>query len=160
MKVAMMAGTFDPFTLGHYDVARRASSVFDKLIIAVADSGERKSAPVDVRVEIARLSTADLNNVEVLPFSGFLTAFAAEHGVHILVRGLRTYNDFEYEKALYEVYKSQDPSIETVYLMTSGAYSHISGTIVRELAHLGGNLDGYVCPAAVNSVTRHYAKKR
>lgn len=158
MSITVMAGTFDPFTLGHYDVAKRAAKLFDKVVVGVADTGERKAAPVDVRLEIARRSVEDLANVEVVPFSGFLTDFAAGCGARVLVRGLRTYNDFEYEKALYEVYKSQDPDIETIYIMTSGAFSHISGSIVRELAHLGGSLDGYVTDAAKPLIRTHYGR--
>lgn len=156
MKITVLAGTFDPFTLGHLDIARRAAAIFDKVIVGVADTGERKAAPIDVRLEIARLSVADTANVEVRPFTGFLTDFAAAAGASVLVRGLRTYNDFEYEKALYEVYKSQRPELETVYIMTAGAYSHISGTIVRELARLGGDLRGYVAPSAVDTVKKYY----
>lgn len=159
MNISIMAGTFDPFTLGHYDVARRAASMFDKVIVGVADTGERKAAPIDVRLEIARKSLAGLKNVEVRPFTGFLTDFAAQCGARILVRGLRTYNDFEYEKALYEVYKSQNPDIETIYIMTAGVCSHISGSIVRELAHLGGSLEGYVTASATELVRKHYGKR-
>lgn len=158
MKTAVLAGTFDPFTLGHLDIAKRAAKLFDKLVIGVADYGGRKAAPIQTRLEIAKGSVSGIGNIEVLPFKGFLADFARTVGSKTLVRGLRTYNDFEYEKALFEVYKSQETEIEVIYIMTSGIYSHISGSIVRELASLGGDLSGYVACSVVDAVKKNYSR--
>lgn len=159
MKTAVFAGTFDPFTLGHRDVAARAARLFDKIIVAVAADTGRAAAGLDDRLNIVRASIADLPNVEAAPFTGFLTDFAASVGADILVRGLRTYNDFEYEKSLYEVYRSQR-DVEAAYIMTSGQYSHISGSVVRQLAGLGGDLTGFVCESARKDIMRIYGKRR
>lgn len=159
-KTAVFAGTFDPFTMGHYDVARRAAAVFDRLIVAVAeDSGAKRAvASAAERLAIVRASVADLPNVSAEIFGGFLTDFAARAGSRILVRGLRTYNDFEYEKSLFEVYRSQ-MDIEAVYIMTAGQYSHISGSVVRQLAALGGDVRGFVPESARAEVEKIYRKR-
>ncbi len=159
-KTAVFAGTFDPFTMGHYDVALRAASVFDRLIIAVAEDtgGKRAVAGTEDRLQIVRASVADIKNVSVESFSGFLTDFVAASGSRVLVRGLRTYNDFEYEKSLFEVYRSQ-MDVEAVYIMTAGRYSHISGSVVRQLAALGGDLAGFVPESARAAVEKIYRKR-
>lgn len=156
-KTAVFAGTFDPFTLGHYDIACRAARLFDRLIIAVATDtgGKRAVATANERLAIVRKAVADIAGAEAMPFTGFLTDFAAEVGSDILVRGLRTYNDFEYEKSLFEVYRSQR-DVEAVYIMTSGRYSHISGSVVRQLAALHGDLTGFVPESVKPDIARLY----
>ena len=157
----LLAGSFDPFTLGHYDIASRAAKLFPQLYIAVAsDTGDKRCvASLEERTEIVRKSVAGIPNVYVYTFDGFLTDFAKEIGASTVVRGLRTFKDFEYEKSLSQVYKSQWQDIESVFLISLPEYSHISGTIVRDLARAGGSLGGYVCPAARSLVEKIYCRR-
>lgn len=157
----LLAGSFDPFTLGHYDIAYRAAKQFSHLYIAVAsDTGDKKCvATLKERTEIVKKSVADISNVYVYTFDGFLTDFAREIGASTIVRGLRTFKDFEYEKSLSQVYKSQWKEIESVFLISLPEYSHISGTIVRDLALSGGSLGGYVCPAARDIIEKIYGRR-
>lgn len=161
MSKAIFAGTFDPFTIGHYDIASRASSLFDEVVIGVASvsSLRLKKTDLNQRFEIASVSVADLKNVSVKTFDGFLTDFAEREGAKVLIRGLRTFADFEYEKSLSQVYKSQNKKIECLYLISSQECGHVSGSVVRELAALGGKLDKYVCKAALGLVEKIYKVK-
>ncbi len=157
MKKVIFAGTYDPFTLGHYDVARRAAKIFDEVIIGVAsDAGKNTCASLDERLEIARYSVADLKNVCVKPLKGFLVDFAAAEGAEYLIRGIRSVTDFEYEKGLRGVYKSQNSKIECVYLISDACHAHISGSVVRQLLQLGGSISGYVCESANDLIKRIY----
>lgn len=160
-NIGLLAGSFDPFTLGHYDIAVRAAKQFTHLYIAVAaDTGDKRCvATLAQRTEIVKKSVHDIHNVFVQTFDGFLTDFAQEIGAATVVRGLRTFKDFEYEKSLSQVYKSQWNEIESVFLISTPEYSHISGTIVRDLALSGGSLKGYVCPSAQSLVEQIYGKR-
>ena len=160
-SIGLLAGSFDPFTLGHYDIALRAAKQFDWLYIAVAsDTGDKRCmATLEQRTEIVKKSVADISNVYVYTFDGFLTDFARDIGARTVVRGLRTFKDFEYEKSLSQVYKSQYSEMESMFLISSPQYSHISGTIVRDLALSGGSLNGYVCPAARELIEKIYGRR-
>lgn len=160
-SIGLIAGSFDPFTLGHYDIASRAAKLFSTLYIAVANNtGDKKCvATLSERTEIARRSVEDIPNAKVVTFDGFLTDFAQKVGARTVVRGLRTYQDFEYEKSLSQVYRSQWSEIESVFLISTPAYSHISGTIVRELAVAGGALDGYIRAQATLLVEKIYGRR-
>ena len=157
-KIGLLAGSFDPFTLGHYDIASRAAKLFTNLYIGVAtDTGSKRCvATPDERAEAVRKSVMDLPNVCVCTFDGFLTDFAKEIGATVFVRGIRTHKDLEYENALSTFYKSQWNEIESVYLISSPDFSHISGTAVRDIAVAGGSLDGYVCESAREFIRKIY----
>ena len=161
LNIGLLAGSFAPFTLGHYDIAQRAAKQFATLYVAVAaDTGDKRCiATLEERTELVRKSVANIPNVQVVTFEGFLTDYAREIGARTVVRGLRTFKDFEYEKSLSQVYKSQWAEIESVFLISSPEYSHISGTIVRDLALSGGYIGAYVCPQAVSSVEKIYGKR-
>lgn len=142
---AVFAGTFDPFTLGHFEIAERASKRFDEVIVAVADvTGKKCIFPLEKRVKLAEKSLSTLKNVVVKPFSGFLVDFMKENGASVFVRGLRNSVDFEYERNLYNVYKSQDENVEGCYFMASNEYLHISSSLVREVLAIGGDAKKYV----------------
>ena len=157
-KIGLLAGSFDPFTLGHYDIASRAAKLFTNLYIGVAadTGGKRCVATLDERAETVRKSVIDLPNVCVCTFDGFLTDFAKEIGATVIVRGIRTSRDLEYENVLSTFYKSQWNEIESVYLISSPEVSHISGTAVRDIAVAGGSLDGYVKPSALEIIRKIY----
>jgi pantetheine-phosphate adenylyltransferase len=147
---AVYPGTFDPITLGHEDLARRASRLFDRVILAVADS--RAKMPfftLDERVEMAREVLKDLGNVEVVGFSGLLMKFVQERGARVVVRGLRAVSDFEYEFQLAGMNRGMYPDVETVFLTPGEQFMFISATIVREISVLGGDTTKFV-PSSVS----------
>ena len=160
-NIGLLCGSFDPFTLGHYEIAERAAKLFTHLYIGVAaDTGTKRCiASLGERTEIVKKSVADISNACVYTFDGFLTDFAREIGAHTVVRGLRTFKDFEYEQTLSQVYKSQWNEIESVFLISGPEYSHISGTIVRDLAKSGGELKGYVCDSARSLIQKIYGRR-
>ena len=150
---AIYPGTFDPITLGHEDLARRASRLFDRVILAVADSRAKKPFfTLDERVEMAREVLKDLRNVEVTGFSGLLMKFVQDRGARVVVRGLRAVSDFEYEFQLAGMNRSLMPDVETVFLTPSDKYQFISSTFVREIAMLGGEVDKFVSPNVQDSL--------
>jgi len=144
---AVYPGTFDPITLGHEDLIRRASRLFDTLIVAIADSGaKRPFFTRDERVEMACETLKDLKNVEVLGFSGLLMQFVQEHDARVVVRGLRAVSDFEYEFQLAGMNRGMYPDVETLFLTPGEQYMFISATIVREISVLGGDVSKFVPP--------------
>ena len=154
---AVFAGSFDPFTEGHLEIVKKARGMFGELVVAVAeDTGRKPAADIAKRREIAEKSLRGITGVAVKSFSGFLVDFMKFEKSAVMVRGLRDQNDFLYEQQLAEVYKSQNHEIERVYFIGGHEYRHVSGTIVRELASLGGSLDGYVAKAAQDSVRKAY----
>ena len=146
---AVYPGTFDPITLGHEDLARRASRLFDRVILAVADSRAKKPFfALDERVEMAKHVLRDLPNVEVVGFAGLLMKFVQERGARVVVRGLRAVSDFEYEFQLAGMNRGMYPDVETVFLTPGEQFMFISATIVREISVLGGDTSKFV-PAYV-----------
>lgn len=154
---AIYAGTFDPFTAGHRDIAERALGIFGRLTVAVAEDTGKTAAPLDDRTRIAELSLSGLDGIEVVPFGGLLTEFAAGTGKVVLVRGLRNALDFEYERELCRVYRSLG-DVECVFIEADARYEHVSSTTVRRLAALGAPLDGYAVDRAVAQIKKLYAK--
>jgi pantetheine-phosphate adenylyltransferase len=142
---AVYPGTFDPITLGHQDLARRASRLFDRVILAVADSRAKKPFfTLDERVEMAREVLKDLGNIEVVGFSGLLMKFVQDRGARVVVRGLRAVSDFEYEFQLAGMNRGLYPDVETVFLTPGEQFMFISATIVREISVLGGDTTKFV----------------
>lgn len=146
---AAYTGTFDPITNGHADVIRRAARLFPELVVAVANNTSKKSIfEPDERIELARRTLADLDNVTVMGTSGLIVDWAREQGVTVLVRGVRGVGDYEYERQMAVMNQHLNRDVETVLLAPSPQYAHISSTLVREIAILGGDIDGLV-PAPV-----------
>ncbi len=143
--IAVYPGTFDPMTLGHEDVVRRATQLFDRVIVAVA-AGHHKQAMFALaeRIDMARESVAIYPQVEVASFSGLLRDFVVAQGAKAMVRGLRAVTDFDYEFQLAGMNRSLMPEVETVFLTPSDKYQFISSTFVREIALLGGEVDKFV----------------
>jgi pantetheine-phosphate adenylyltransferase len=147
-------GTFDPFTSGHEDLVRRASRVFDHVIVGVADSeSKRPMFTAAERVSMARETLAPLANVEVIGFSALLMDFVRQQGAKIILRGLRAVSDFEYEFQMAGMNRHLHPDVETLFLTPSEQYTFISATIVREIARFGGDVSHFV-PATVDSRIR------
>ena len=142
---AVYPGTFDPVTLGHEDLARRASRLFDEVILAVADSrAKRPFFTLDERVGMAREVLKDLPNVRVMGFSGLLMQFVQQQGARVVVRGLRAVSDFEYEFQLAGMNRGMYPDVETVFLTPGEQFMFISATIVREISTMGGDTSKFV----------------
>lgn len=138
-------GTFDPMTNGHLDLIERTASMFDEVIIAVAASPSKKTMfTLDERVNFAEQVTAHLDNVSSKGFSGLMVDFAKQEQANVLIRGLRTTVDFEYEFGLTNMYRRLMPGLESVFLTPAEEHAFISSTIVREVAIHGGNVDQFV----------------
>jgi pantetheine-phosphate adenylyltransferase len=154
--IAVYPGTFDPMTLGHEDVVRRATSLFDKVIVAVA-AGHHKKAMFTLaeRIDMAREAVGHIPGVEIESFSGLVRDFVVSKGAKAMVRGLRAVTDFDYEFQLAGMNRSLMPEVETVFLTPSDKYQFISSTFVREIAVLGGEVDKFVSP----SVQQRLAEK-
>lgn len=148
---AVYPGTFDPMTLGHEDLVRRASALFERVVVAVAAGHHKHSLfSVDERLEMAReLADAKYPNVEVLAFRGLLRDFVLEHGGHVVLRGLRAVSDFDYEFQMAGMNRQLMPQVETIFLTPSDQFQFISGTFVREIATLGGDVAKFVSPSVL-----------
>ncbi|MGD9943283.1 MAG: pantetheine-phosphate adenylyltransferase [Burkholderiaceae bacterium] len=148
MTCAIYPGTFDPMTRGHEDIVRRAARLFDRVVIGVAESrGKKPIFSLDERLAIAREVLADYKNVEVVGFSGLLVRFVqAQHG-DVVIRGLRAVTDFEYEFQLAGMNRHLMPDVETIFMTPTDQYMFISGTLVREIALMGGDVTKFVAPS-------------
>lgn len=145
MRVAIYPGSFDPVTNGHLDIVSRAESMFDKVIIGVAWENYKKTLfDAQERLEMMRLVTAGMKNVEVDGFQGLLIDYCEKKGATAIIRGLRAVSDFEYEFQMALMNKKLNPKVETVFLMTSPKYSFISSSIIKQVACLGGCIKGLV----------------
>jgi pantetheine-phosphate adenylyltransferase len=143
--IAVYPGTFDPMTLGHEDVIRRATGLFDKVIVAVAAGHHKKAMfSLDERIDMAREALKHIPQVEIESFSGLVRDFVVSRGAKAMVRGLRAVTDFDYEFQLAGMNRSLMPNVETVFLTPSDKYQFISSTFVREIAVLGGEVDKFV----------------
>jgi pantetheine-phosphate adenylyltransferase len=145
MTIAIYPGTFDPLTKGHEDLVRRAAKLFDHLVLAVA-AGHHKNAifSLDERLAMAREVLAPYENVEIVSFTGLLRDFVVQRGAHVVVRGLRAVSDFEYEFQMAGMNRQLMPDVETIFLTPSDQYQFVSGTFVREIAMLGGDVSKFV----------------
>ena len=145
--IAVYPGTFDPMTLGHEDVVRRATQLFSRVIVAVAAGHHKKAMfSVEERMEMAREAVKAYPQVQVESFAGLLRDFVMERGGKAMVRGLRAVTDFDYEFQLADMNRSLMPDVETVFLAPSDKYQFISSTFVREIATLGGEVNKFVSP--------------
>jgi pantetheine-phosphate adenylyltransferase len=153
MKVAVYPGTFNPITNGHTDLVERASRLFDRIIVAIGTNRQKSVAlTTDQRVTLASEVLAHLENVEVCAFDSLLTEFVRQRGANIILRGLRTVADFEYEFQLVGMNRVLDPEIETVFLAPAEHLSYISSTLVREIASYGGDISKFVHPAVARAM--------
>ena len=148
MIKAVYPGTFDPLTRGHEDLVRRASRLFDTLVLGIADSrAKRTFFTLEERIEMARDVLADVKNVSVVGFAGLLTEFVRAQNARVVLRGLRAVSDFEYEFQLAGMNRVLNPDFETVFLTPGEQHMFISATLVREIATLGGDVSKFVPPA-------------
>lgn len=145
MRIAVYPGSFDPITNGHLDIIERASKVFDRVVVGVLRNKNKKPVfNADERVSLIRKVTAELGNVDVESFDGLLVDFAKAHNAKVIIKGLRTVNDFEYEFQMALLNKTLDAECETMFMMTNSKYSYISSSMVKELAGYKGDLEGLI----------------
>ena len=155
MQRAVYPGTFDPMTMGHVDLVKRASKLFDSVIIAIASSDSKKPMfTLEERIEIGNKIFADDPKVEVIGFSGLLVNFAKDNDATILIRGLRVVADFEYEFQLANMNRAMSPDIESVFLTPKEEYSYISSSLVKEIATMGGEVDRFVDPVTLEALNQ------
>jgi pantetheine-phosphate adenylyltransferase len=136
---AVFTGTFDPLTLGHLDVIRRGSGLFDHIVVAIGVNPNKQALfPIDERVELVRRVVEPYPNVSVLAFEGLTVHFVREIGARVILRGLRTLSDMEYEFSMTLTNHRLDPGIETVFLMADGEYANVSSSLIKQVARFGG----------------------
>ena len=154
MRTAVYPGSFDPITNGHLDIIRRAGKLYDKLIVGVLNNPGKNTRmfSVEERMEMIRSVTEDIPNVEVDSFEGLLVDFAKANGANVIIKGLRTVADFEYEFQMALLNKALNPEYETMFLMTDTKYSYISSSMVKELAGFHGNLTGLVPNGIIDKI--------
>jgi pantetheine-phosphate adenylyltransferase len=154
--IAVYTGVFDPFHLGHLDITQRGSRLYDHLVVGVGNNPEKKAfMPIEERVQLIKKVVAPYANVEVRPFTDLAVRFVRDMGARIMLRGLRTLSDMEYEFSMSLTNLSLDSEIETVFLMAREEYSHISSTLIRQIASFGGDLDKFVPPEVKAAILAH-----
>ena len=155
--VAIYPGSFDPVTRGHVDIACRAASLFQQVIVAVAR--DRSTVlPLEQRVELAQTALSQHKNIKVMPFSALLADFAIKQNARFLIRGLRAVSDFDYEFQMAIMNKRQNPDLETIFLMSAEKYQFLSSSVVRELASCGGDISELVPEPVGAALSRLYEK--
>lgn len=161
MTGAMYPGTFDPLTNGHYDLVRRAADIFDRVVVAIAaNPGKAPLFSVDERVDLARKVLGDIPNVEVTGYSGLTVDFARQHGLRVVVRGLRAVSDFEFEFQLATMSRHLSDKVDYVFLTPTEQFNFISSTLIREIASLGGDVSQFVHPIVKEALTEAWARRR
>ncbi len=156
-RLALYPGTFDPFTLGHLNIARRALRLFDQVDIIVARNLDKNvMMPIERRASVIRASIENINNLAIRTFEGLIAPYAAARGAIALVRGVRSASDFTYEATMAKANEHLNPSLETVILATAPEYAHISSSLVREVARWGGDLTHFVPPPVAVALADYY----
>lgn len=160
MKRAVYTGSFDPVTNGHMDIIRRASEIFDVLIVSILNNKEKTPLfSVEERVKILEEATKDLPNVQIDSFSGLLVDYAREKDLHVIVRGLRAITDFEYELQMAQTNRVLEPEVDTTFLITSLEYAYLSSTVVKEVAAFGGDIHKFVPDFVEKEIRAKYAAR-
>ncbi|MDD5175407.1 MAG: pantetheine-phosphate adenylyltransferase [Sterolibacterium sp.] len=160
-SIAVYPGTFDPLTRGHEDLVRRASKLFDRVIVGIAHSRTKKPFfTLEERVDIARQILAEFPNVEVYGFDCLLMDFVRQHDSNIILRGLRAVSDFEYEFQMAGMNRNLYPDVETIFLTPSEQHMFISATMVREIAVFGGDVGKFVQPLVVRRLAEKLVNQK
>ncbi len=157
MRVAVYPGSFDPITNGHLDIIKRAAKLYDRVVVGVLNnSGKNPVFTPEERVGMIKEVTLDMNNIEVDCFTGLLVDFVKEKSASVIIKGLRTVADFEYEFQMALLNKALNPEYETMFMMTDSKYSYISSSMVKELAGFKGDLTGLVPAEIINKIQEKY----
>jgi len=156
-KTVVYPGTFDPLTNGHSDLITRAAKMFDRIILAIAHNPEKSPLfTLEERIDLANQVLKEVDNVEVIGFSGLLIDFAKECHAAVILRGLRAVSDFEYEFQLASMNRKLDSTIETVFLTPSENHTFVSASLVKEIARYGGNVSAFVHPIVFQALVKRY----
>lgn len=160
MRIAVCPGSFDPITKGHLDIVTRACKLFDKVIIAVSINAAKSGTfTFEERVELIRLCTKNIDNLEVVQMHGLLADYVSEVGACAIVKGLRAVSDFEYEFQMALANKKLNPQAETVFLTTDSEYMYLSSSLVKQIAAFGGDISGFVPEEALSLIEKKLSKK-
>ena len=158
---AIYPGSFDPVTLGHLDIIRRASKTVNELIVGVLNNGGKTPLfSIDERVEMLREVTADIPNVKIMSFSGLLVDFARHTDSTLVVRGLRAISDFDYELQMAQTNRVLAPDVDTVFLTTTLEYAYVSSTIMKEVARFGGDLSSFAPPEIIQALCKKMQEEK
>ena len=159
MRYAIYPGSFDPFTNGHLDIVQRAAKLFDKIIIAVlANTGKKKLLSTEERVDLIKQVIKGSERLSVEPFNGLLVDFCKRKNINIIIRGLRTVTDYDYEQAIAMMNRSLFPGLETIFLTADKEHSFTSSTIVKEVASFGGNISEQVPDVVAQKLKEKYLR--
>ena len=158
MSVAVYPGSFDPVTLGHFDIIERSAKIMDRVIVGVLNNSSKTPLfSVEERVNMLKSITKDIPNVEVMSFGGLLVDFVREQNANVIVRGLRAVTDFEYELQLSQTNHVIAPEVDTIFLTTNLKYSYLSSSIVKEIASYNGDISAFLHPEIAEKVREKMA---
>lgn len=160
MSLVVYPGTFDPLTLGHQDVVNRVAAHHESVVVAISDSRTNTLFTMAERVDMAKAILVGLPNVRVMPFSGLVTDFARDIGANLIVRGLRDASDFDYERRMASLNRILQPTIDTHFIIPDDRYQSITGTLVREIAMMGGDVRAFVNPVVLAALQEKYLKRQ
>ncbi len=159
MKTAICPGSFDPVTLGHMDIIRRASKIFDKVIVAVMVNPAKKTAfTLEERVALLKKATAEMESVEVIGFDGFLADLARKRGACAIVKGLRAVSDFEYEFQMALINQKLNSELETMFLTTQAQNMYLSSSMIKDIASFGGDISSFVPACILSDIQQRLCK--
>jgi len=160
MSLVVYPGTFDPLTLGHQDVVNRVAAHHESVVVAISDSRANTLFTMAERVDMAKAILVGLPNVRVMSFSGLVTDFARDIGANLIVRGLRDASDFDYERRMASLNRILQPTIDTHFIIPDDRYQSITGTLVREIAMMGGDVRAFVNPVVLAALQEKYLKRQ
>lgn len=160
MSLVVYPGTFDPLTLGHQDVVNRVAAHHESVVVAISDSRPNTLFSMAERVDMAKAILVGLPNVRVMSFSGLVTDFARDIGANLIVRGLRDASDFDYERRMASLNRILQPTIDTHFIIPDDRYQSITGTLVREIAMMGGDVRAFVNPVVLAALQEKYLKRQ
>ena len=160
MSLVVYPGTFDPLTLGHQDVVNRVAAHHESVVVAISDSRANTLFTMAERVDMAKAILVGLPNVRVMSFSGLVTDFARDIGANLIVRGLRDASDFDYERRMASLNRILQPTIDTHFIIPDDRYQSITGTLVREIAMMGGDVRAFVNPVVLAALQEKYLRRQ